>query len=138
MNFYNQMKMEKDDWVIVNFKVPIKFFVKSLKGNIQLFHRKLTNSQSKIKGTSNRNFWKYIKVGLYRYFFTPSDVHFVYLLRFVDFKKQRIRELQVRISKIFAVKINVSPFEMMDEVDVMMLNLPQGIKSYKRIKRSSN
>jgi hypothetical protein len=138
MNFYNQMKMEKDNWVIVNFKVPIKFFVKSLKGNVQLFHRKLTNSQSKIMGTSNRNFWKYIKVGLYRYFFTPNDVHFVYLLRFNDLKKQRTRELQVRISKIFAVKINVIPFEMMDEVDVMMLNLPQGIKSYKRIKRNSN
>jgi hypothetical protein len=138
MNFYNQMKMEKDDWVIVNFKVPIKFFVKSLKGNVQLFHRKLTNSQSKIMGTSNRKFWKCIKVGLYRYFFTQSDVHFVYLLRFDDLKKQKTRELQVRISKIFAVKINVSPFEMMDEVDVMILNLPQGIKSYKRIKRSSN
>lgn len=135
MNYYQKMQNEKEDWVSVDFKIPINFFMKSLKGNFQQFHRKLSNGKSILLGKTNRQFWRDVKKGMYRYYFSRTHIHFVYLLGLEPEKQRRLtRELQVRISKIFAVKVNVSPFEMIDEVDVMLLNLQYGLNNYRKIK----
>jgi len=134
MSFYNKMEAEKEDWVVVQFRIPLNFFMKSLKGNVQQFHRRLSNGKSILMGRTNRDFWKEIKKGMYRYYYTRTHINFVYLLGLDPSRQRRLtREFQVRISKIFAVKVNVSPFELIDEVDEMLLNLPYGLNNYRKI-----
>jgi hypothetical protein len=63
MSFYNKMKAEKEDWVVIQFRIPLNFFMKSLKGNVQQFHRRLSNGKSILMGRTNRDFWKEVKKG---------------------------------------------------------------------------
>lgn len=132
---YRQIEKEKNDWICIKFRVPLKFYLKKYKGKINALHRILSNGQNTFIGTSNRNFWKNITNGLYRTYFGVHHIHFVYLLK-IEVSKQSIisRELTIRIRKIFNIKVEVLPFESIDEVDVILLNLPHGLSNFVKIK----
>ena len=132
---YRQIEKEKNEWISVKFRLPLKFYLKKYKGKMNALHRILSNGQNTFIGTSNRNFWKNISNGFYRTYFGVHHIHFVYILKIEERKQSKIsRELTIRIRKILNVKVEVLPFESFDEVDVLLLNLPYGVKNYKQLK----
>jgi hypothetical protein len=135
MTTYYEMKSEMDSWISVQFRVPYQFFIKKLNGNIKQFHRKLSNGQTRLMGKSNRTFWKQIKRGFYRYYFTKDYIHFVYHLQGLNQVERRFtQEIIIRIRKIMDVPVEVLPFEMMNPDEVVLLNLPFGLSNYYKIK----
>lgn len=135
MSIYRKIKNEKDHWITIQFKIPFNFLVKKLKGNIQSLHRLICNGQGKLTGIANRDFWKEIFGGYFRYFFTHRYIHFVYHIKTIPDQLSYVaRQIQIRIGKIIPVQVKIVPFELMDEVDVMLLSLPKGISNYRKIK----
>lgn len=126
---------EEVTWVVVSFRIPIQFVLKRFKGDIRSFHRILSNGQNCFNGASNRLFWKKIKDGFYRYSLTNHFVEFVYFLQLEKEKQNRtIKELEIRIRKIYNTRVDIREKDHMDEVDRLMLSLPKGFSNYKRIK----
>ena len=102
------------------------------------FHRILSNGQNRLIGRSNREFWKNIKQGYYRTYFGTTHIHFVYFIGMDEVKQVRLfQELSIRIRKIINVKVEVLPYEFMDEVDQLLINLPFGLSNFKKIKNNT-
>jgi hypothetical protein len=129
---------EEVTWVVVSFRIPSQFVLKRFKGDIRSFHRILSNGQNCFNGVSNRSFWKKIKDGFYRYSLSHHFADFVYFLQVEKEKQNRtIKELEIRIRKIYNTKVEIKEKELMDEVDRLMLSLPKGFSNYKRVKLKS-
>ena len=129
---------EEVTWVVVSFRIPIQFVLKRFKGDIRSFHRILSNGQNCFNGVSNRSFWKKIKDGFYRYSLTNHFAEFVYFLQIEKEKQNRtIKELEIRIRKIYNTRVEIKEKELMDEVDRLMLSLPKGFSNYKTVKLKS-
>ena len=132
---YRQIEKEKNEWISVKFRLPLKFYLKKYKGKMNALHRILSNGQNTFIGTSNRNFWKNISNGFYRTYFGVHHIYFVYILKIDERKQSKIsRELSIRIRKILNVKVEVLPFESFDEVDFLLLSVPHGLSNFKKIK----
>jgi hypothetical protein len=122
-------------WVVVSFRIPLTFVLKRFKGDIRSFHRLLSNGQNCFNGVTNRSFWKKIKDGFYRYSLSHHFAEFVYFLQVEKEKQNRtIKELEIRIRKIYNTRVDIREKDHMDEVDRLMLSLPKGFSNYKRVK----
>jgi hypothetical protein len=44
------------------------------------------------------------------------------------------QELSIRIRKIINIKVEVLPYEFIDEVDLLLITLPYGLSNFKKIK----
>ena len=138
MTTFKNIKNEKETWTIVKFKIPLVLFLKKFKGKMGAFHRILYNGQNRLIGRSNREFWKNIKQGYYRTYFGTTHIHFVYFIGMDEVKQVRLfQELSIRIRKIINVKVEVLPYEFMDEVDQLLINLPFGLSNFKKIKNNT-
>jgi hypothetical protein len=122
-------------WIVVTFRIPLPFVLKRFKGDIRSFHRLLSNGQNCFNGVTNRSFWKKIKDGFYRYSLSHHFAEFVYFLQVEKEKQNRtIKELEIRIRKIYNTRVDIREKDHMDEVDRLMLSLPKGFSNYKRVK----
>ena len=135
MTTFKNIKNEKEKWTIVKFKIPLNLFLKKFKGKLGAFHRILSNGRNLLMGKTNREFWKNIKQGYYRTYFGTTHIHFVYFICMDEVKQVRLfQELSIRIRKIINVKVEVLPYDFIDEVDLLLISLPHGLSNFKRIK----
>jgi hypothetical protein len=135
MTTFKNIKHDKEKWTIVKFKIPLVLFLKKFNGKLSAFHRILSNGRNLLMGKTNREFWKNIKQGYYRSYFGTTHVHFVYFIYMDEFRQIRLfQELSIRIRKIINVKVEILPFDFMDEVDLLLITLPFGLSNFKKIK----
>jgi hypothetical protein len=132
---YKTIEKDKHNWVILKFRIPIRIYISKFKGKLTALHRYISNGQNRFICMANREFWKNILGGYYRVYFGMNHIYFLYILK-IDASKQRrcTSELIVRIRKIINCKVEVLPFENMDEVDKLLLSSKNGITCYKKIK----
>ena len=99
------IKNNKENWTMVKFKIPLTLYLKNF------------------------------KQGYYRTYFGTNHIHFVYFICIDEVKQVRLfQELSIRIRKIINVKVEVLPYEFIDEVDLLLITLPYGLSNFKRIK----
>ena len=135
MHTYKSLQKETENWIILEFRIPLRLYLMKFKGKSSGFHRYLSNGQNRFIGTSNRTFWKNIKTGFYRFFFERTHIHFVYFLNIDEVKQKRYTtELIIRIKRIINCKVGVLPFENMTEMEKIILSSPNGFLNYKKIK----
>ena len=135
MHTYKSLQKEKENWIILEFRIPLRLYLLKFKGKSNGFHRYLSNGQNRFIGISNRTFWKTIKTGFYRFFFERTHIHFVYFLNIDEVKQKRfITGLIIRIKRIINCKVGVLPFESMTEMEKIFLSSPNGFLNYKKIK----
>ena len=135
MHTYKSLEKEKENWIILEFRIPLRLYLQKFKGKSSGFHRNLSNGQNRFIGTSNRTFWKNIKTGFYRFFFERTHIHFVYFLNIDEAKQKRFTmELIIRIKRIINCKVGIIPFENISEMEKIILSSPNGFLNYKKIK----
>jgi hypothetical protein len=135
MHTYKSIDKEKENWIKLGFRIPIRLYLIKFKGKLNGFHRILSNGQNRFLGKSNREFWKTINSGFYRFFFERSHIHFVYFLKIDEVKQKRqTSEFVIRIKRIINCKVEIIPFENITEIDKIILTSPYGFLNYKKIK----
>jgi hypothetical protein len=135
MHTYKSLQKEKENWIILEFRIPLRLYLLKFKGRSSGFPRYLSNGQNRFIGTSNRSFWKNIKTGFYRFFFERTHIHFVYFLNIDEVEQKRFSiELIIRIKRIINCKVEIIPFENMTEIEKIILSSPNGFLNYKKIK----
>jgi len=129
------IKKHKSNWTLVKFKIPLTLYLKKFKGKLSGFHRILSNGQNLLMGKTNREFWKNFKEGYYRIYFGTTHIHFVYFICIDEVNQVRLfQELSIRIRKIINIKVEVLPYDFIDEVDHLLITLPYGLSNFKKIK----
>jgi len=129
------IKNNKENWTMVKFKIPLTLYLKKFKGKLGGFHRILSNGRNLLMGKTNREFWKNFKQGYYRTYFGTNHIHFIYFICLDEVKQVRLfQELSIRIRKIINIKVEVLPYEFIDEVDLLLITLPYGLSNFKKIK----
>lgn len=132
---YKSIEKDKNNWIILKFRIPLRLYISKFKGKLTAMHRYISNGQNRFISMANRDFWKYVNGGFYRVYFGVSHIHFLYVLNIEASKQRRITsELTIRIRKIINCKVEVLPFENMDEVDKLLLSTKSGMSNYKKIK----
>jgi hypothetical protein len=132
---YKSIEKDKNNWIILKFSIPLRMYISRFKGKLTAMHRYVSNGQNRFFNVANRDFWRNIIGGYYRTYFGVNHIHFIYMLNIDASKQRRITsELTVRIRKIINCKVEVLPFENMDEVDRLLLSSKSGMSNYKKIK----
>jgi hypothetical protein len=132
---YKSIEKDKNNWIILKFRIPLRLYISKFKGKLTAMHRYISNGQNRFISVANRDFWRNIIGGYYRTYFGVNHIHFIYILNIDASKQRRITsELTVRIRKIINCKVEVLPFENMDEVDKLLLSTKSGMSNYKKIK----
>jgi hypothetical protein len=132
---YKSIEKDKNNWIILKFRIPLRLYISKFKGKLTAMHRYISNGQNRFISMANRDFWKNVNGGFYRIYFGINHIHFIYMLNIEASKQRRITsELTVRIRKIINCKVEVLPFENMDEVDKLLLSTKSGMSNYKKIK----
>ena len=132
---YKSIEKDKNNWIILKFRIPLRFYISKFKGKLTAMHRYISNGQNRFISMANRDFWRNINGGYYRIYFGVSHIHFIYILNIEASKQRKITsELTIRIRKIINCKVEVLPFENMDEVDKLLLSTKSGMSNYKKIK----
>ena len=91
----------------LNFKIPIYHLVSKFGGSTSKIHRMISNSQRKIGGISNRDFWSQLSDVKYRCFYSVKHIHFNYSLpESIDNKV--IEKLIVRIMITMGVRVEIN------------------------------
>ncbi len=128
------MQKEMDNWICFKFRIPVKYYLKRYGGKLNALTRIILNGQNRFLGRSNREFKKTIVKGYYRSYITSSHICFHFLLKFdLTHIKLASREFEIRIRKVFNVKVDSLPLDLLDEVDKLLLSLPMGLSNFKRI-----
>jgi hypothetical protein len=90
----------------LSFKIPIYYFESKFGGSTTKVHRLISNSQLKISGVSNRDFWSQISDINYRCFYSIKYVHFSYFIpESIDYKV--LEKLIIRIMITLGVRVEI-------------------------------
>ena len=91
----------------LDFKIPIYSFESKFLGSATKIHRLISNSQRRVGGVSNRDFWCQIKDIKYRYFYSVKHIHFIYTLpETID--NNVVEKLIVRIMVTLGVRVGIN------------------------------
>jgi hypothetical protein len=91
----------------LDFKIPLYYFESRYAGSTSKIHRMISNSQRKVGGVSNRDFWCQLKDIKYRYFYSIKHVHFIYCIpEIIDSKV--IEKLIIRIMITLGVRVGIN------------------------------
>jgi len=132
---YKSIEKDKNNWIILKCRIPLRLYISKFKGKLTAMHRYLSNGQNRFISLANRDFWKNIRGGYYRVYFGINHINFQYILNIDSEKQRRITsELTVRIRKIINCKVEVLPFENIDELDKLLLSSKNGLTNFKKIK----
>jgi hypothetical protein len=91
----------------LNFKIPIYSFESKFRGSTTKVHRLISNSQLKISGVSNRNFWCQLSDIKHRCFYSLKYVHFTYSIpESIDNKV--VEKLIFRVMITLGVRVEIN------------------------------
>jgi hypothetical protein len=91
----------------LKFKIPIYHLESKFGGSTSKIHRMISNSQRKVGGVSNRDFWCQLKDIKYRCFYSLKHVHFTYSIpESIDSKV--VEKLIVRIMITLGVRVEIN------------------------------
>ena len=129
-------KSTKPDFVLIVLSYKTSDFFK-YNQSISKFYQKLTNSKSAVGKLSNREWFKNIKNGFYKYQVTP-DTTTIYLA-FEPKKQINELDLKTRIKKIkpFPDKIEVgtNDFDLLEKYFFNLFDYNSGVEVFGNLKR---
>ena len=129
-------KDTKADFVLIvlNYKTS-EFFKYNL--TISKFYQKITNSKSAVGKLSNREWFKNIRNGFYKYQVSPETT--TIYLAFEPKKQINELDLKTRIKKIKPfpdeIEIGVNDFELLDKYFYSLFDYNTGVEVFGNLKR---
>ena len=91
----------------LNFKIPLYYFESRYAGSTSKIHRMISNSQRKVGGVSNRDFWSQLSDIRYRWFYSIKHMHFIYTLpETID--NNVVEKLIIRIMVTLGVRVGIN------------------------------
>jgi len=90
----------------LKFKIPIYYFESKFGGSTTKVHRLISNSQRKVGGVSNRDFWCQLSDIKHRCFYSLKYVHFTYSLP-ESIENKVVEKLIVRIMITLGVRVEI-------------------------------
>lgn len=105
--------------------------------SISKFYQKLTNSKSAVGKLSNREWFKNILNGFYKFQVTP-DTTIIYLA-FEPFKELNVLDLKTRIKKIKpfpeSIAVGINDYELLNRYFLKLFDFNSGVEVFGELKR---
>ena len=91
----------------LNFRIPIYHLDSKFGGSTSKIHRMISNSQRKVGGVSNRDFWCQLSDIKHRCFYSLKYVHFTYSLP-ESIENKVVEKLIVRVMITLGVRVEIN------------------------------
>jgi hypothetical protein len=134
MNILNKLERDSEKWIIFEQKIELKNFLKF--NSISQYYRQLSNGRNIFLKKTNREFFKTnFSEGFYRFNIFNEKLHFILFLKpFQMSRKIRlIKELTVRLKKIFFSNVGVFNLQEISDTDRLLLSSKNGFNYYQKI-----
>ena len=91
----------------LSFKIPIYYFESKFGGSTTKVHRLISNSQRKVGGISNRDFWCKLSDIKHRCFHSVKHIHFNYSIP-ESFDNKVVEKLIFRVMITLGVRVEIN------------------------------